>query len=100
DQDLVPARRALAHVGQGAAEAQCGLRVHRLDVGGAADAIGAQQPARPSHQVPPCPFGAATVTRTFSGRREVTTSGAGRSTCTGSSCVPGPSPAASTKTAP
>ncbi len=43
DDDLVPARAALEHVGDGAAEAQRRLRRHRLDVRDAADAVGAEE---------------------------------------------------------
>src|SRR5262245_8838748 len=100
DEDLVATRRSLAHVRQRPAQSQRRLRRHGLDVRCAAHAVGPEEPPRLAHHPPPCSFGVGTVTRTNSGLRPVTTSGAGRRTCTGTSCTPGASPPASTKTAP
>ncbi len=95
DQDLVPVRRALAHVRERPAEPQRRLRGHRLDVRDAPHAVGAEE-ASPAHDSPPA---VASVSCT-SGGSPTSSTPAGSSTCTGSVCRPGPSPAASTATAP
>src|SRR5262249_13505959 len=99
DEDAMAMGRALADVGERAPQPERRLRRHGLDVRGPAHAVGAEQPPHLPHHGAPGSFG-ATTTRTVSGWRAVTSSGAGRSTCTGSGCDPGPRPAASTNTAP
>ena len=98
DQDLVPVRRPLAHVGERPPETERRLRRHGLDVRDAAYAVGTEEPS-PHHRPPSVP-GATRWSVSGSGRCFSSSSDGGRSTRALTRYVPGTSPAASTYAAP